>query len=176
MTKNYFDQFDTIPLPGNILEGSNIRELRVSAKSYAKGKGIIGARYPNRAIGKTLLIDSNTLTHIFSNEGGIQMHLVPWLPEIIRDAVPLTLNEDHVPRISEIRNIQRFARPIIFRGRRYILILTVKQHLDAKRLHLYDVKAVPIEGVGSIGNVLPPGATQGPRRNGPTTDPTPLDQ
>ncbi len=96
-----------VQLTGQELAGSNIKELRSSARKFATERGIIGQDFLNLDTGQAVTVHRASLEHGFSNFGVANVKLVPALPGLLRHALRVSV-EPHVPPSDDVIAVETY--------------------------------------------------------------------
>ena len=124
------------------LLGMTIKELRQNAIQQTRSWW--GSRQHNADLGADILINRDTLEHLFTHRGPIQVHAALHVPEIIRTARKVS-DEEHDPVSASIAKVHRLVSAIRFRGNIHRVDLVVKEHSTPKGHHAYDIEAISVK-------------------------------
>ncbi len=129
----------TIRLSGRELEGADIRELRAAALRHARERGILGQDFLNLDTGQRITVRKAGLEHGFSNFGVANVKLVPGLPDLLRQAVRVSV-EPHNPPSTDVTAVETYLAALRLGDQSFRVKFRVK--VLPPNLRLYDHQAV----------------------------------
>ena len=141
------------------LVGATIKELRKNAIQQTRSWW--GSRERNTDLDADILINRDTLEHLFTHRGPIQVHAALHVPEIIRSARKVS-DEEHEPASKSIAKVHRLVSAINFRGSIHRVDIVVKEHSAPKGHHAYDIEAMTVK-TETAEKGLPSGASSAKR-------------
>jgi hypothetical protein len=141
------------------LVGATIKELRKNAIQQTRSWW--GSRERNTDLDADILINRDTLEHLFTHRGPIQVHAALHVPEIIRSARKVS-DEEHEPASKSIAKVHRLVSAINFRGSIYRVDIVVKEHSAPRGHHAYDIEAITVK-TETAEKGLPSGASSAKR-------------
>jgi hypothetical protein len=124
------------------LVGATIKELRKNAIQQTRSWW--GSRERNTDLDADILINRDTLEHLFTHRGPIQVHAALHVPEIIRSARKVS-DEEHEPASKSIAKVHRLVSAINFRESIHRVDIVVKEHFAPKGHHAYDIEAITVK-------------------------------
>ena len=142
-----------VDVDDKVLAGKTIKDLRKNA--LQKTKSWWGTRELNDDLEADVLINRDTIEHMLSNFGAVQIHASLFVPQIVRSARKIS-DEPHNPEIPEVVRVHRLLAAIRFRGDILPVEVVVKEHRGPKQHHAYDIEAITVK-TETAEQVLPGG-------------------
>lgn len=142
-----------VDVDDKVLAGKTIKDLRKNA--LQKTKSWWGTRELNDDLEADVLINRDTIEHMLSNFGAVQIHASLFVPQIVRSARKIS-DEPHNPEIPEVVRVHRLLAAIRFRGDILPVEVVVKEHRGPKQHHAYDIEAINVK-TETAEQVLPGG-------------------
>jgi valyl-tRNA synthetase len=138
----------TVPIlsiPRNTLPGRNIKELRQSAWKWVNEHGLIGRSIFNRETRWNIEVRKAGLEHSFSNYGVGVVKIVPYLEELLGQAVRVA-SQSHEPPVPDWVAVHTFVSAYTVERRIYRAKFTVKESADGRFLYDHQTAEVVPEG------------------------------
>ena len=141
-----------LPIPRDTLPGRNIKELRKSAWKWAEDHGLIGRQIHDHDTGWQIEVRKASLEHSFSNYGVGVVKIVPYLVQLLEQAVRVA-SQPHEPPVPDWVSVHTFASAYAVEGKLYRVKFTIKERSDGR--FLYDHQTAEVIKNEADGNWSP---------------------
>lgn len=122
-----------VKLKGDELgDATSGKELRQKALDYA-GR-FIGQKFTNEATGNDIQVTKTGVKHTISGSGPDLLRTVPAIPDLIHSA-KLVGSESDKTDDPNIKAVETYSAGLEMRGKRYEVVMTVKQYNDGRRYY-----------------------------------------